>query len=393
MLGLAHKLKQRGHDVLLLTNDYFAPQAEKYEIPFEPLGTAQEYLNCIQDPLLWHPQKSFQHVYKFLQPALKRQHAFLVEQASAGPIVCLSSCLGFGARMAHDSHNIPVVTVHLQPSVIWSDIVPPKIGGLSGPRWFQNLMFRVGEKFAVDGVVCPFLNSWRRELGLPPVRKITRWWNSPTGVLCLFPEWFAPPQRDWPQPLIQTNFPLWNEGSEQPLNGNVEQFLQAGTPPIVFTPGTANVHGADFFAAAAKACRNLNRRGIFLTKHPEQLPTGLPESIRHISYVPLDLLLPRSAAFVHHGGIGSTSQALMAGIPHVVMPLAHDQFDNADRVKRLNVGQSLPVKQFTEDNLTRSLEELLNSSAVAEACKTISTRLTPEAGVEQSTLEIERRFC
>jgi len=393
MLGLALQLQKSGHRVTLATNGYFQPLAAKYQIEFKELGTREQYFEAIQDPALWHPQQAFSHIFKFFQPILERQHQLLVEQAHLQPTICLSNCLGFGARTAQESHGIPVLTVHLQPAVLWSDHAPPQLANLFGPRWFKSLLYRLGEKFVLDRLLGASLNPWRKSLGLPPIKRAGRWWNSPHGVLCLFPEWYAAPQMDWPQPLLQTDFPLWNDDADQPLSEDVQAYLDAGEPPLVFTPGTANIHGRDFFAAAASACQKLNRRGVFLTRHPEQLPAPLPNLIRHMDYVPLDLLLARSAAFVHHGGIGSTSQALLAGIPQIVMPLAHDQFDNAIRVKQLHVGQSLPVKLFTADALTNMLQDLCSSPKVHSACQTIRSRLTARTGLEQAVQKIEELFA
>ena len=52
------------------------------------------------------------------------------------------------------------------------------------------------------------------------------------------------------------------------------------------------------------------------------------------------------AALVHHGGIGSSAQALAAGVPQLVMPMAYDQLDNATRLKRLKVGDWLMPRTF-----------------------------------------------
>jgi rhamnosyltransferase subunit B len=250
-------------------------------------------------------------------------------------------------------------------------------------------MYGLGEKFVIDRTVCPFLNEWRHELGLPPLSRITRWWNSPDGIVCLFPDWYAAPQPDWPPNLVQTDFPLWNAHVEQGLAPEVDAFLRSGEPPIVFTPGSANVHGHEFFAAAVEACRALNRRGILLTEHADQIPSGLPESVAHFPYVPLDLLLPRAAAFVHHGGIGSTSQALLAGIPQVLMPLAHDQFDNGARVENLGIGASIPAPKFNAARLTEALKRLFGSDAVMHSCRVAAKRLANRDGLTTSAEAID----
>ena len=87
----------------------------------------------------------------------------------------------------------------------------------------------------------------------------------------------------------------------------------------------------------------LGRRGILLTKYDHQLPAKLPDTVRHFGFVPLSKLLPRTAALVHHGGIGSCAQGLAAGVPHVVRPMSYDQFDNSRRLVRLGVAKEISV--------------------------------------------------
>ena len=88
------------------------------------------------------------------------------------------------------------------------------------------------------------------------------------------------------------------------------EWLDAGEPPIAFTAGSAMVHAREFFAASIEACESLNRRGLVLTRFGDQLPRELPPSVKHVEYAPFGSLLPRCAALVHHGGIGTTAQAL-----------------------------------------------------------------------------------
>lgn len=391
MLGLAVELRNRGHEVVLATNEHFGERARRNGIPFEPLGSREAFQAAINNPDLWHPRRAFRSIFETLRPILKRQYELHAEHASKGPVVGITNVFGFGALLAQEKLGVPVVTLHLQPTVIWSNERPPRIPGLIGPRWLKRFMYRIGERYVIEPVVFPFLNGWRRELGLPPVSRLTRWWHSPFAVLCLFPEWYCPPAADWPPNLIQTDFPLWNDGSRDGLAEEVEAFLASGTPPVVFTPGSANVHGRNFFEAAAKVCQTLNRRGILLTEFPEQLPANLPASVRHFSYVPLDLLLPRCGAFVHHGGIGSTSQGLAAEVPQVLMPLAHDQHDNAERVEKLGVGSSIKPSRFTGAKLARHLNHLLSSASVTAACKAAAHRLESRDGLVRAAERIEKR--
>jgi UDP:flavonoid glycosyltransferase YjiC (YdhE family) len=133
----------------------------------------------------------------------------------------------------------------------------------------------------------------------------------------MFPEWFGPRQIDWPEQTEFAGFPLWDEKGYTAVAPELEDFLRAGEPPIVFTPGTAHTHADRFWKAAIDACQQLGRRGMLLTRHAEQIPSRLPEGVRHFDFAPFSQVLPHSAAIVHHGGIGTMSQGLAAGIPQV----------------------------------------------------------------------------
>jgi len=389
-LGLALELRGRGHDILFATNAHFEGLIRRHGLAFEALGTEEDYQATIRNPDLWSPRKAFPHIFRSMSPVLRRQYDICA--AAGSQAVSIVNVFGFGALLAQEKLGIPAITVHLQPSVLWSRVNPPTIPGVIGPRWFKSVMYNLGERFIIDPVVCPFLNDWRSELGLPPVRRTTRWWNSPFSVLCMFPDWFCPIQPDWPANVVQTTFPLWNDGSSESLSPKLQAFLDDGTPPIVFTPGTANIHARQFFQTAMEACRHLDHRALFLTQHPEQLPKSLPSTILAERYAPLDRVLPRAAAFVHHGGIGSTSQALLAGVPQVLMPLAHDQFDNAVRIQKLGAGVGIPAIRFTVRSLRVTLNRLLASDRVTHQCREAASKLEARDGIRRSADAILARL-
>jgi UDP:flavonoid glycosyltransferase YjiC (YdhE family) len=154
----------------------------------------------------------------------------------------------------------------------------------------------------------------------------------------------------------------------------VHEFLAGGSPPIAFSPGSANREAHSFFLAAVESCQRLGRRGILLTKYGEQLPANLPPAVRHFGFVPLSKLLPHTAALVHHGGIGSCAQALAAGVPHIVQPMSYDQFDNSRRLVGLGVGSEIPVRKFRGAAIAAALDSLWESPSVATRCRELASR-------------------
>jgi UDP:flavonoid glycosyltransferase YjiC (YdhE family) len=206
---------------------------------------------------------------------------------------------------------------------------------------------------------------------------------SPLRVLGLFPDWFGPKQSDWPPQTLLTRFPLYDEGENLPVPEGLERFLDEGAPPLVVTPGSANCHAREFFAAAVRACAGLGRRAVLLTRFPEQLPVPLPAGVRHFDYAPFSRVLPRAAALVHHGGIGTVAQGLAAGIPQLVMAMSHDQPDNGNRVRGLGVGEYLYPRAFTPDRVEAALQGLLASASVGEACRECRERIRSQMSAEE----------
>ena len=186
-------------------------------------------------------------------------------------------------------------------------------------------------------------------------------------MIGLFPDWFAPPQPDWPSALRLTGFPQYDESDQQQVSPSLLEFLDRGPAPIVFTPGSANQNAAAFFRGAVDAAARLNRRALLLTRFTEHLPT-LPPTVHHEVFAPLSRVLPRSAALVSHGGIGTLAQALAAGVPQLTMPMGFDQPDNTTRLLRLGVATWVAPSEFSGERVAPLLNTLLTDPAVASAC-------------------------
>ena len=380
LLGLALELQKRGYAITFFTNDHFAELVRRSGLDFIPLGTAAEYDAIANNPDLWHPQKGWRVIgTKAVSNALKESYDILRSKIIPGKTIMVSSTLGFAVRLIQETHSIPTATVHMSPGVFYSAHQAPKMPGLSMPDWWPVILKRgiwnVLNHTLIDPVVKPKLNRFRRDLELHAVSRIFHdWVHSPDLVLCLFPTWFGNPQPDWPPQTRLTGFPLYDKAHDSILSGEIERFLERGPPPLVFTPGSANKQGRQFFVEGIKACQLLGRRGMLLTWYPEQLPSSLPDTIKHFSYVPLSTVLHRCAALIHHGGIGTCAQALRAGIPQLIQPLAFDQYDNAARVHRLGVGTKIPRRSFRAALIASRIQDLLDSPRVIYDCQTIAKK-------------------
>ena len=251
-------------------------------------------------------------------------------------------------------------------------------------------MLWVLDRALLDPNIAPAINRLRADIGLPAIsRPFKDWLHSPDRTIGLFPPWFGPPQPDWPEQARLTGFPLFDETGQHELNPELERFLDGGTPPIVFTPGSAQSQAGGFFATAFEATAIMRRRCLLLTRYPEQLPRDIPDHARHEAYVPFSSLLPRCAAIVHHGGVGTCAQGLAAGIPQLTMPMGFDQPDNATRLQRLGVDSWVVRKKFPGERVAEALNELLASEKVAESCRRWKEKLAEGDPVRETCELIE----
>jgi UDP:flavonoid glycosyltransferase YjiC (YdhE family) len=397
MVGLGLALRRRGHGVLFVGPMVFKLLAERVGLEFAGLGSEEDYYETLRDPDLWHPLRSFPLVAKkLILPAMRPVYELIAARRERDPgrTVVTAPGTAVGARIAQEKLGVPLVTIHLQPSLLRSDIDPPcySLPDILGmlPRGLRGYYWRAVDGLLIDPLLAPEVNAFRRELGLPPARRFFDiWMHSPQRIVGLFPEWFAPAPPDWPPHVRLTGFPLWDESEVREPSAELAQFLDEGPPPVVFTAGSAMAQGKEFFHVSGEVCRQSGWRGLLLTQFPEQLPSPLPAGVRHFHYVPFSAVLPRAAAFVHHGGIGTTAQALAAGVPQLVTPLAHDQPDNATRVKRLGVGDFLPIKRYRVARVRERLTRLMASAEVKENYRRYARELVERTALERTCALVE----
>ena len=395
-LALAVSLQRRGHRVTFFGPAPHERHARLAGVPFHAVGTVEDYQEALADPDLWHPQRSFKLIWQGLNRCLDLLPAFVRTLPQDEPCVILSHLLAIpsAALVRPLRPDIPIVSVVLAPSNLRTSHDPLTIGPLSIPPWVPMawrrwIWGRVDARF-LDPVALPDLNAERGRRGLPPVDHFHAHMQGASDLsVALFPAWFAPAPPDWPQPLVQGDFQLYEPDAGQPMSAELTRFLSAGEPPIVFTAGTGHRHASAYFAKAVQATRRLGARAVLLSSAREQVPASLPDSVLWQPYVPFRTLLPAAAALVHHGGIGTTAEALRAGVPQLVVPFAHDQFDNGARIQALGVGRAMPASRLRAGALARVLDGLVSSPSVKAACRVVANRFAAQASNDALCQRIE----
>ena len=391
-LGTGAELLSRGHRVTLLSDEHYRKTAGEHGFGFESLITDAEFGEVLANPDFWHPLKAGLVAARWGAPLIARQYEGMADLARDPEAILVASPGVLAARLVQEKLGRPLASIILQPWMIPSISAPPVMpGGLTLPRWAPRPLGRLywrAFNAVGDRLVGRELNALRRSLGLEPVRQVFRWWTSPDLVLGMFPDWYGPPQPDWPAQVRLTGFPTYDGQRGGELPAEVVEFCAAGDPPVAFTFGTGMMHAAEVFRAAVDACARLGLRGLLLTRFEQQLPADLPSTVRHFAFAPFQQLFPRCAAVVHHGGIGTTARALAAGTPQLVLPFAYDQLDNAIRIKRLGTGEWIRARRANGRRIAKSLQRLL-SPAVQERCRTCAAAFEQRAGLTAAADAIE----
>jgi len=391
-LGLV--MRERGHEVVLLANEHYADRVCG-TLGYEPLGTESEHRRIVDDPAFWDPLLGSRVVAEWGMSQIRRQYAAIERLYEPGRTVVASPASVIGARLAQERLGISLATIVLQPVVFRSLYRLPVMPGVPRvPSWmprFVKAVFWKGVDALADRVMASRISAFRCDLGLTPVKRILEWWLSPDLVIAMFPSWYATPQPDWPTQVRVTGFPMYDHRRAESLPPDVREFLDREDRPIVFTPGTGVGHGQMFFQAAAGACRLMGRRGMLLSRFRTQVPPNLPPSIRHFDYVPFGQLFSHVAAVVHHGGIGTVSHALAAGVPQLIMPRSFDQPDNAQRVRARGLGDVIKPSAFRASRIAQKLTSLLESQAVRENCRKVVGLFPMEDPLQRACELIERQ--
>ena len=117
------------------------------------------------------------------------------------------------------------------------------------------------------------------------------------------------------------------------------------------------------------------------------------ENICYVKTSPHNLVFPKCAAVVHHGGAGTTQATLLAGIPSIVVPHISDQYFWGREMQRLGVAaQILPRKKITPQALAKQIKLVLGSDSMRRRASKIGAAMREEDGVARAIQLIDEKY-
>ncbi|MCW5976776.1 MAG: glycosyltransferase family 1 protein [Bryobacteraceae bacterium] len=400
-VGLA--LKDRGRHVTIATSEHYRRKVEGEGLCFAPIRP--DFVPITAPPEIvrrsFDPRGGANFVLKSLVlPFVGPMYADLLRICRGANLLVVHPTL-FAGPLVAEKLGLRWVSVLLSPAVFVSAYDPPVFPPFP---WFHHLrhLGPFPHKLMVR-VMKLLTRPWTRSIaelrareGLRPPGASAMHDDmfSPFGTLGWFSPLIAPRQPDWPQNTQITGFTFYDRRSPgEGLHPALAAFLDDGEPPVVFTLGSSAVGDAgDFYVESLGAVRRLRRRAVFLVRD-QPAPTmagGEPPGVFVTDYAPYSQLLPRAAAVVHQGGIGTVAQVMKAGVPMLVAPRGLDQPDNANRVRRLGIARVLSRSRYSAARAARELDRLLGDPRYARAAREAGAAIAGEDGVEAACDALER---
>jgi UDP:flavonoid glycosyltransferase YjiC (YdhE family) len=229
------------------------------------------------------------------------------------------------------------------------------------------------------------LNRWRQQtLGLPPIgwREDLRRLRRLPHLLGFSPA-VLPRPADWAPWVDVTGFWFADAAADYTPPPELRAFLDAGPPPVAIGFSSQVVRDGEALARAViDGVGQSGLRAVLLGGYGALARVAPTAQVCPVPSVPHAWLFPRVAAVVHHGGSGSTAEALRAGVPNMAVPFGYDQPLWGARLAALGVGPApIAASALTADALAAALRQLTTDAGMGTRAAAVGKVIRSEDGV------------
>ena len=400
-IGLAKTMAARGHGVRLATTSAYASLVEDEGLRFVPVGPRFGPEEFAADPAILDGRQGgyagFLHLFRTIVFPNLTSWVEDLRGALENADLLVSHPTVLASPIAAELTGTRWATFSVFPGLIPSEHTLPSPtrarlpGGPVGRAMCRGAWGTA--RWNIRRSFDPPVNAVRARFELPPTRDalfvpITS--GNPYFVGTSPRVVHAPP--DWPPSVQLTGFFAWDTPrSYRPPDGAGE-FFRAGPAPILITlGGSSAVDPQQFYPDAVTATRRLGHRALVLTgPTPEPIRLGPSTDTYALPFAPISQVAPRCLAAIHHGGIGTTTGLLAAGLPQLIVPRGFDQPQTARRMSRLGVATVIPWPRASAPTLERGLAKLLSTHDYRDNASSIATSLRQERGLDIAADAIEQ---
>jgi len=391
-LPLSLGLIARGHSVKLAAPSRFKELVEGYGIHFVPLAGEPEDLSRQFNDAGFNPIRM---IREFMNHAIEIGADVLRQTDEAckdADLIVHTFAHAVGAHTLAREMNIP--DVHIQtfpmftPTGDYPNVTLPDLKLRSVNRFTHLVSQKVTWWISLLGY-----GEVRRRAGLPK-RKLYFPFDKnplcpPTPILCAWSPSILPPSSDWKDNVHVKGYYFFDHVEDYQPSIELQDFLKEDYPPVCISFGSMVNRDAERIDNIVRdALKRTGNRGIVLSGWSDVKSVSSAD-VLYLNAIPHDWLLPRCKMVVHHGGAGTTSAGLRAGIPNIVVPFTADQPFWGRRVNAIGAGpKPVLVKELSVENLTRAIVEA-DDESVRKQVQSIGQRIRNEDGVGHGVNLIE----
>ncbi|WP_273480450.1 nucleotide disphospho-sugar-binding domain-containing protein [Acetivibrio straminisolvens] len=159
-------------------------------------------------------------------------------------------------------------------------------------------------------------------------------------------------------------------------------FKKTNLPVIYISLGTIVKGAVSFFEKCIEAFRNEQVDVIMSVGKgfPIHKLKNIPKNYRIYNEVPQLSVLKQADIFVTHGGMNSVSEALVHGVPMVVIPFMSEQPTNARRIEELGLGKKLDYSTINSESLKTTVLSVMKDEGILANVSRIQRKMLDAPG-------------
>lgn len=362
---LAKELISQGHEAIVCSNEFYKDYSEAHQIPFVVTTTLDDRNKFLKDARLWDPQRGMAAVGEYAGVMFERTYP-LLELLCKDAAAIITHSFAYAGKTCAEQHSIPHISLMISPIQLRSFYKLPTFYGEKNinwvPRIFKKVLYPLIDRIVIDPLFSTQINEYRTRLGLYPIKSFVHYMTQHPLAIGLWPNWYAPLQPDQRHRAQLVGFPLQVE-IDTSVSHELTNWINMGRPPILVTMGSGYMHSDHLINVLKEISSYTLERFIYVGPQIDTLSEVHPH-LYIASHVQLSSILPQCKMIIHHGGAGTLAQATIHGIPQLVIPLSHDQPDNASRIKDNGLGHILWNTQPDTELLNAHIQEVLHSQPI-----------------------------
>ncbi len=375
MIALATGLIKNGHEIILCAPPENEELAKQYNCPFVAFGP--NYKELFKKNAQFKGGATAAPSPKEMKNQTQNQIDMLPGIIKGSDLV-LGVGFVLGVRTVADILKIPYRFVIFYPTLL---------GTTNEDKLIYRILFGFGRSMT-NMVMKSFINKKRKEVGLQPIKDVWANWMSDHVIAACDRELHS--VRDGVSfNFTQTGYMILPPHNVLPEK--VDNFLSSGQPPIYIGFGSNPVSRPEKIGNIFNEVSKSTGQRLIISKGWADLPEKNTSDILYVDEMPFELLFPRIAAIVYHGGTGTMAAAARAGIPQVAFPFMADQFENHKQIVKLGIGpKACNFKKITSDSISSAITECITNDKYKKNAIEISKKIQRTNGLKLTLDFIEK---